>query len=55
MAAGPDDIRGLNPIHVGELDALTKPRVCPIPGFDGLHHAIITLPKLKNFSILWRV
>jgi len=34
MAAGPDDIRGLNPTHVGELDALTMPRVCPIPGFD---------------------
>jgi hypothetical protein len=36
MAAGPDDIRGLNPIHVDELDALTKPRVCPIPGLDRL-------------------
>ena len=34
MAAGPDDIRGLNPIHVSELDALTEPRVFPIPGFD---------------------
>jgi hypothetical protein len=34
MAAGPDDIRGLNPIHVGELDALTMPRVCPIAGLD---------------------
>jgi hypothetical protein len=31
MAAGPDDIRGLNPIHVSELGALTKPRVFPIP------------------------
>jgi len=35
MAAGPDDIRGLNPIHIDELDALTEPRVFPIPGFDG--------------------
>jgi len=34
MAAGLDDIRGLNPIHVDELDALTEPRVFPIPGFD---------------------
>src|SRR5580693_3342878 len=34
MATGPDDIRGLNPIHVDELGALTKPRVFPIPGFD---------------------
>ena len=34
MVAGPDDIRGLNPIHVDELGALTEPRVCSIPGFD---------------------
>jgi hypothetical protein len=34
MAAGPGDIRGLNPIHIDELGALTKPRVCPISGFD---------------------
>jgi len=34
MAAGPDDIRGLNSIHGGELDALTKPRACSIPGLD---------------------
>ena len=39
MAAGPDDIRGLNPIHVSELDALTTPRVFPIPILTGLHHA----------------
>ena len=38
--------RGLNPIHIDELGALTKPRVCPIP--TGLHHAILTLPKLKE-------
>jgi hypothetical protein len=49
MAAGPDGIRGLNPIHSGELGALTKPRVCSIPVSTGLHHAVITLPKLKNF------
>ena len=34
MAADPDDIRGLNPIHIDELDALTEPRVCSIPGLD---------------------
>jgi hypothetical protein len=34
MAAGPDDIRGLNPIHIDELGALTEPRVFSIPGFD---------------------
>jgi len=34
MAAGLDDIRGLNPIHISELGALTMPRVFPIPGLD---------------------
>ena len=24
----------LNPIHIDEVGALTKPRVCPISGFD---------------------
>ena len=54
MAAGLDDIRGLNPIHVDELGALTEPRVFPIPGFDRFASRHNPLPKLINFSILWR-
>jgi hypothetical protein len=51
MAAGPDAIRGLNPIHVRELGALTMPWVLSIPVSTGLHHVIATLPKRKK-SIL---
>jgi hypothetical protein len=52
MAAGPDDIRGLSPIHVDELDALTKLGFVQSLVSTGLHHAMITLPKLKNLTIL---
>src|SRR5271169_3883520 len=42
------DIRGSGPNHTRELAAPTMPRVFPIPGSTGLHHAIVTLPKLEN-------
>jgi hypothetical protein len=55
MAASPDDIRGLNSIRVSELGALTTLGFFQSPVLTGLHHAIVTLPKLKYFSILWRM
>ena len=50
------DIRGSGPNHGSELLALTLPRVFPIPGSTGLHHAIITLPKFEELvSIVCRL
>ena len=43
FAAGPDGIRGSTPSQSNELEALTAPRVWPIPVALFRHHIIITL------------
>jgi hypothetical protein len=55
MAAGPDDIRGLIPFTLASLVLGQSLGFVQSPVSTGLHHAMVTLPKLKNLTILWWV